>query len=74
MDVRDQILGIGAFRIREVERFAHPMIGGALPLALYVEVAGRAMQKDFESILERQFLSQVEVRVDVLESPLLLVL
>ena len=29
--------------------------GGSLPLALYVEVAGRAMQKDFESIIERQF-------------------
>ncbi|OGV61861.1 MAG: CO dehydrogenase/CO-methylating acetyl-CoA synthase complex subunit beta [Lentisphaerae bacterium RIFOXYB12_FULL_65_16] len=28
--------------------------GGSLPLAIYVEVAGRAMQKDFESIIERQ--------------------
>jgi acetyl-CoA synthase len=28
--------------------------GGNMPLALYVEVAGRAMQKDFESIIERQ--------------------
>ncbi len=29
-------------------------LGDALPLGLYVEVAGREMQKDFESILERQ--------------------
>jgi len=29
-------------------------IGGALPLAIHVEVAGRAMQKDFESLIERQ--------------------
>jgi len=28
--------------------------GGALPLGILVEVAGRNMQKDFESILERQ--------------------
>ena len=28
--------------------------GGNLPLAIYVEVAGRSMQKDFESIIERQ--------------------
>jgi len=28
--------------------------GGALPLAILVEVAGRRMQKDFESIFERQ--------------------
>ncbi|MHB9030324.1 MAG: acetyl-CoA decarbonylase/synthase complex subunit alpha/beta, partial [Candidatus Latescibacterota bacterium] len=29
--------------------------GGALPLGILVEVAGRRMQKDFESIMERQF-------------------
>ena len=29
-------------------------VGGNMPLALYVKVAGRAMQKDFESIIERQ--------------------
>lgn len=29
-------------------------VGGAMPLALHVEVAGRAMQQDFESIIERQ--------------------
>ena len=29
-------------------------VGGALPLALVVEVAGRAMHSDFESIIERQ--------------------
>jgi acetyl-CoA synthase len=29
--------------------------GGAMPLAILVEVAGRKMQKDFESIVERQF-------------------
>jgi len=28
--------------------------GGAMPLGIYVEVAGRKMQKDFEPILERQ--------------------
>ncbi len=28
--------------------------GSALPLAIWVEVAGRKMQSDFESILERQ--------------------
>ncbi len=28
--------------------------GGSIPLAIFVEVAGRAMQKDFESIVERQ--------------------
>ena len=28
--------------------------GGNLPLGLYIEVAGREMQKDFESIIERQ--------------------
>jgi len=28
--------------------------GGNMPLCIYVEVAGRAMQKDFESIIERQ--------------------
>ena len=29
-------------------------VGGALPLGLLVEVAGRGMQKDFESLIERQ--------------------
>jgi acetyl-CoA synthase len=29
--------------------------GGAMPLAIVVEVAGRKMQKDFEPILERRF-------------------
>ena len=29
--------------------------GGALPLGILVEVSGRKMQKDFESIVERQF-------------------
>jgi acetyl-CoA synthase len=29
-------------------------VGGAMPLGILVEVAGRKMQKDFESILERQ--------------------
>lgn len=29
-------------------------VGGAMPLAVIVEVAGRAMQPDFESIIERQ--------------------
>jgi len=29
-------------------------VGGNLPLAIFVEVAGRKMQKDFESILERR--------------------
>jgi len=29
-------------------------VGGAMPLGLLVEVAGRAMQKDFESLIERQ--------------------
>lgn len=29
-------------------------VGGHLPLAIHVRVAGRAMQKDFESIVERQ--------------------
>ncbi len=29
--------------------------GGAMPLGILVEVAGRKMQKDFESIVERQF-------------------
>ncbi|MDP6490376.1 MAG: acetyl-CoA decarbonylase/synthase complex subunit alpha/beta [Kiritimatiellia bacterium] len=29
-------------------------LGDALPLGLYIEVAGREMQQDFESILERQ--------------------
>jgi len=29
--------------------------GGSLPLGIIVEVAGRKMQKDFESIMERQF-------------------
>jgi acetyl-CoA synthase len=29
-------------------------VGGALPLAIMVEVAGRAMHSDFESIIERQ--------------------
>ena len=33
--------------------------GSALPLGLYVQVAGRKMQKDFESILERQVHSAV---------------
>ncbi|MDP6524409.1 MAG: acetyl-CoA decarbonylase/synthase complex subunit alpha/beta [Kiritimatiellia bacterium] len=28
--------------------------GGAMPLGIYVEVAGRGMQKDFESLIERQ--------------------
>jgi acetyl-CoA synthase len=30
-------------------------LGGAMPLGILVEVAGRKMQKDFESIIERQF-------------------
>jgi len=30
-------------------------MGGAMPLGILVEVAGRKMQKDFESIMERQF-------------------
>ncbi len=29
-------------------------VGGAMPLGIYLEVAGRKMQKDFESILERR--------------------
>ena len=29
-------------------------LGGALPLGMYIEIAGREMQKDFESIIERQ--------------------
>jgi len=29
-------------------------LGGAMPLAMYIEVAGRKMQQDFEPILERQ--------------------
>ena len=29
-------------------------VGGAMPLGIIVEVAGRKMQKDFESIMERQ--------------------
>jgi acetyl-CoA synthase len=29
-------------------------VGGALPLGIYIEVAGRKMQQDFEPILERQ--------------------
>ncbi|OPZ88291.1 MAG: Carbon monoxide dehydrogenase/acetyl-CoA synthase subunit alpha [bacterium ADurb.Bin429] len=29
-------------------------VGGAMPLAIVVEVAGRKMQQDFESIMERQ--------------------
>ncbi len=29
-------------------------VGGALPLAIFVQVAGREMQEDFEPILERQ--------------------
>jgi len=29
-------------------------LGGDMPLAIYIEVAGRQMQKDFESIVERQ--------------------
>ncbi len=30
-------------------------VGGAMPLGILVEVSGRKMQKDFESIIERQF-------------------
>ena len=29
-------------------------VGGAMPLGIYLEVAGRKMQKDFESLLERR--------------------
>ena len=29
-------------------------VGGAMPLGMYIEVAGRKMQEDFEPILERQ--------------------
>jgi len=29
-------------------------LGGAMPLAIFIEVAGRKMQKDYEPILERQ--------------------
>jgi acetyl-CoA synthase len=29
-------------------------LGGNMPLGIYVEVAGRSMQKDFESLIERQ--------------------
>ena len=31
-----------------------PYLGGAMPLAIYLEVAGRKMQEDFEGLLERR--------------------
>jgi acetyl-CoA synthase len=34
-------------------------VGGAMPLGIFVETAGRKMQKDFESIMERQIHSYI---------------
>ena len=40
--------------------------GGALPLGILVEVAGRRMQKDFESILERHIHSFLSMPMGVM--------
>jgi acetyl-CoA synthase len=39
--------------------------GGAMPLAVVVDVAGRKMQKDFEPILERRFHSYINMAMGV---------
>ena len=39
--------------------------GGAMPLAILVDVAGRKMQKDFEPILERRFHSYINMAMGV---------
>lgn len=47
-EVEDEKIEVIGPEVDEVEE------GGAMPLGIYVEVAGRKMQKDFEPILERQ--------------------
>ena len=47
-EIEDGTIEIIGPEIEEIE------VGGALPLGIWVEVAGRKMQPDFESILERQ--------------------
>ncbi len=47
-DIEDGEIEVVGKDLDEVEQ------GGALPLAIWVEVAGRKMQPDFEPILERQ--------------------
>lgn len=39
--------------------------GGAMPVAILVDVAGRKMQKDFEPILERRFHSYINMAMGV---------
>jgi acetyl-CoA synthase len=39
--------------------------GGAMPLAILVDVAGRRMQKDFEPILERRFHSYINMAMGI---------
>ena len=47
-DIEDGAIEIIGKEVEDIEE------GGSLPLGIWVEVAGRKMQPDFESILERQ--------------------